>query len=1080
MSERALALLLVAATGAAAEVHVVGGHETAVVLEQRLSGPCGPPETVLVGVPPGAEPSIRLVDVEAGPGGWVCDPEPGADEWTSSPAVELLEVGRFRRQQVARIRFPGGHGRRIVAEVGFHGLGGRRLPGPAAGDEPFYAGTILNYEQARRWRLPRRPREAPRSAGLASTGAAYKITIRATGLYRITGEDLDGARGARSSGLALLYGGGRPLDPDRLGGVHPLEPVAVVVDDGGDGTFDAHDQLLFYGEASSRWDGAGEESRWLHHPFSAENAYWLVVDDPERALRRRPREGPPADPAGTVDSFLERVRLEDERFPIHTTAEKIPSGTEWYWLTMSAGAEEVFPVVLPSPAEGTRVLVRLGAISESESGETLRLHLNRRRAGELGVNAEGPFVSEVTATGPVEGLNELRLRHVRGWRVKIDWFELEYRRRARVEGGQLILPAAGGAAAYRVTGLEEAPRVFAVEEGGLREVPGLEYSPADGSVAFADSAGPRARYAVAEPAGIRRPLNVERREPNRLLDRYRGASYLVITHPDLEAEARRLADWRASDDRHGAPFSAGVVTTEEIYDAFSGGLLDPAALRNFLHHAFEETRPSPAFVVLFGDGNFDYRDNLGTGVGNWVPPYEEQESTWDEWYVRVAGADDLPDMAVGRIAVRTSEEAAAVVDKLIGYDREPEQGPWRSRVLLAADDTYHADRPERVEPDFVIDAERLAADLPPDLDVEKLYLVDYPLEGRFKPRAGKDFVESFSRGALLLTWVGHGNSQVLSHEHIFVLGRDLRELTNGRRLPLVYGAASQLGIFDDPARDSMPEALLKYREGGVIAMIAATRVGFHPSNMELALHFHERLLSSGREGVPVGLALLEAKLRSSQEPEEQPALQPLRGSGDAAGHPPPEGGAGGGRHPEGPGDGPGPGPDHPRRRGGAVLRGTGPAAGLRLQLSPPPGGAGGHPRVRTTRERRLPRDLPGRLGGVRRGLPRAPGHHLPRPLGAGQRSGLERRRLRLRRRRTGGLHGPGRGRAHGRPRRARHRLRDGRPDHRGRRRPSRGRLAAGDPVGRQRRQHHRRRGTRDPAAHRRRGLGRHRGLPRRR
>ena len=232
----------------------------------------------------------------------------------------------------------------------------------------------------------------------------------------------------------------------------------------------------------------------------------------------------------------------------------------------------------------------------------------------------------------------------------------------------------------------------------------------------------------------------------------------------------------------------------------------------------------------------------------------------------MAGADDLPDLAVGRIAVRTPEEAALVVDKLIAYDREPEPGPWRSRVLLAADDTYHADKPERVEPDFVIDAERLAAGLPPDLDVDKLYLVDYPLEGRFKPRAGRDFVESFSRGALLLTWVGHGNSQVLSHEHIFVVSRDLQELDNGRRLPLVYGAASQLGIFDDPDRDSMPEALLKHREGGVIAMIAATRVGFHPSNMELALSFHERLLSSGREGVPVGQALLEAKLRSNQNP----------------------------------------------------------------------------------------------------------------------------------------------------------------------------------------------------------------------
>ena len=870
MSERGLALLLLlAADAASAEVRAAGGDGARVVLEQRLSDPCAPPETVLVGIPPGAEPSLRLVHVEEGPADRICGEGLDADPGAPPAPVELLEVGRFRRQRVARVRFPGRDGDRplgrVVAEVVFGGPRGRGRPAAREGDEPLYAGAVLNYEQSRRWRLPRRPAASPRTAGPASTGAAYKITIRAPGLYRVAGEDLAGAQGAASAGLALLYGGGHALDPEQPAGVHSLRPVAVIVDDGGDGTFDAGDQLLFYGEATSRWDGAGPESPWLHNPYSAENAYWLVVDDPERALRIRPREQPPS-AAAPADSFLERVRLESERFPTHTTEQKIRSGNEWYWTTMSNGAEETFRAVLPSPAPGTPLLVRLGAISESESGETLRLHLNGRRAGDLVVNAEGPFVSELTAADPVDGINELRLRHVRGWRVKIDWFELEYRRRPRAEGGQLLIPATGSAAAWRAAGFTEAPRVFAVEDGGLREVRGVEYSPADGSAAFADSAGPSARYALAEPGSIRRPLAVERREPYRLLDRFAGAGYIVIAHPALEAEARRLAAWRASDDRHGPPFSTGVVTTDEIYDAFSGGLLDPAALRNFLHHAFEETRPSPAFVVLFGDGNFDYRDNLGTGVGNWVPPYEDEGSTWDEWFVRVAGADDLPDMAVGRIAVRTPEEAALVVDKLIAYDREPEPGPWRSRVLLAADDTYHADKPERVEPDFVIDAERLAAGLPPDLDVDKLYLVDYPLEGRFKPRAGRDFVESFSRGALLLTWVGHGNSQVLSHEHIFVVSRDLQDLGNGRRLPLVYGAASQLGIFDDPDRDSMPEALLKHREGGVIAMIAATRVGFHPSNMELALSFHERLLSSGREGVPVGQALLEAKLRSNRNP----------------------------------------------------------------------------------------------------------------------------------------------------------------------------------------------------------------------
>ena len=131
------------------------------------------------------------------------------------------------------------------------------------------------------------------------------------------------------------------------------------MDDGGDGTFDEQDELLFYGEASSRWEEEGGESRWLHNPFTGENAYWLVAADPERALRIEPRE-PPAGPAEAVHSFTERLRLESERFPTHTTPEKIASGTDWYWLRMSSGDEETFPAVLRSPAAGTPVRIPPG------------------------------------------------------------------------------------------------------------------------------------------------------------------------------------------------------------------------------------------------------------------------------------------------------------------------------------------------------------------------------------------------------------------------------------------------------------------------------------------------------------------------------------------------------------------------------------------------------------------------------------------------------------------------------------------------------------------------------------------------
>ena len=353
-------LLLAAAAAASGDVRMLGVDDSSLRLEHRVTRPCAPSESVLVGLPPGAEPTLHLLTLEEGPAGIVCGEGSGGPEpevWLPPPAAaELLDVGRFRRQRVARIRFSGRRGQqplgRVVAELRFtspRGPGGHASRGT---DEALYAGTVLNHEQARRWRLPRRPREALRPAAGASTGPAYKITIRSTGLYRLTGADLPGARGAASAGLALLYGGGRPLDPDELRGAHPLEPVAVIVDDGGDGTFDEEDQLLFYGEASSRWEGEGDDSRWLHNPFTGENAYWLATADPDRALRGEPRP-PPAAAAEAADRFTERVRLEGEHFPTHTTAEKIASGIEWYWLTMSAGDEETFPAVLRSPAEET-------------------------------------------------------------------------------------------------------------------------------------------------------------------------------------------------------------------------------------------------------------------------------------------------------------------------------------------------------------------------------------------------------------------------------------------------------------------------------------------------------------------------------------------------------------------------------------------------------------------------------------------------------------------------------------------------------------------------------------------------------
>ena len=65
-----------------------------------------------------------------------------------------------------------------------------------------------------------------------------------------------------------------------------------------------------------------------------------------------------------------------------------------------------------------------------------------------------------------------------------------------------------------------------------------------------------------------------------------------------------------------------LVNITDVYDEFSGGLVDPTAIRDFIKYAYENWRKKPGYVLLFGDGDYDYKDILKTGDRNWIPPYE--------------------------------------------------------------------------------------------------------------------------------------------------------------------------------------------------------------------------------------------------------------------------------------------------------------------------------------------------------------------------------------------------------------------------------------------------------------------------
>ena len=91
----------------------------------------------------------------------------------------------------------------------------------------------------------------------------------------------------------------------------------------------------------------------------------------------------------------------------------------------------------------------------------------------------------------------------------------------------------------------------------------------------------------------------------------------------------------------------------------------------------------------------------------------------DHRLVDLADDDGVPEVAIGRLPVLTSEELLAYVQKVAACEAAAGAG-WSDRVFLVADDNPYG------LGDFRQESDSMAALLPPTAVVERLYLAEQP------------------------------------------------------------------------------------------------------------------------------------------------------------------------------------------------------------------------------------------------------------------------------------------------------------------------------------------------------------------
>ena len=354
------------------------------------------------------------------------------------------------------------------------------------------------------------------------------------------------------------------------------------------------------------------------------------------------------------------------------------------------------------------------------------------------------------------------------------------------------------------------------------------------------------KFIAVSDTALRQPTRVELVTPTDLATATHGADYLVVTHPKFLAAAEKLAGWRATPG--GGGYRTKVVTTDEIYNTYGDGAVSPKAIKNFLTHAYRSwTPPAPSYVVLLGDGTYDFR-GIDTKIhaeppelDGYIPTHYIRTDSYgrtaaDHWYATISGHDEFTDFYIGRLSVETVSQADAVVDKILAYEQSPPNGDWRRRIISVADDEISNSG------DFIFkkSLDEIAKDHTRlGYETVEIFLEDITDEVEAKPeefpdihpqRVAKDMIiEALGEGAVLAQYAGHGGRVVWAHEIIFDnVSVDHVEETD--KIPFMLVLSCYNGYFDKPGEPSMAEQLLRKERGGIIGMLSATRLTYGSGN----------------------------------------------------------------------------------------------------------------------------------------------------------------------------------------------------------------------------------------------------------
>lgn len=688
-----------------------------------------------------------------------------------------------------------------------------------------------------------------------SDGDIYKIETNQTGIYKITysylkklGIDIDNTDVSKIK----IYGNGggklKQLINDDY--VDDLIEIPVYIKGDEDGKLNSDDYILFYGEGPDKWIYNKSTGLWQYEKniYSNSNYYFIKISGENgKRVQNKTIQGTPQYVSDETDVYS--VYEEDRLNLLGNYIKTEGSGQEWYGENISSGKEKDFSSYfadfkyIKEKGVNFNILFAGRDASTKQFTATLNDEVFYKNVSNVNIALpESIYAKKVNINQNIVSNSDkisIKLKYdgESGW---LDKIELNARANIDFNNKTLFISDSKAPentiAGFKINNIKN--DVFVWDISDLSKISNYPLSINGNEGIFTYHTSESNKFAVFSlQTNFLTPGNYEKIE-NQNLHAIDDADMLIVYPIEFEDAAVKLAEYRAEHSN----FKVYAVELRKIFNEFSSGKYDPTAIRDFVR-MLKAKNDKFMYLLLFGDGSFDAR-GITRSTDNFIPVYETKRSLdpidsypSDDYFglISYGEGNNLSgklDISIGRIPVRTSDQADIFVNKIINYETNREYyGAWKNNITLSADDVD-------VDSDLthIRGAESIYYNILnkyPVFNINKIYLDAYIQEnntgGQRYPEANKAINSSVFNGELMFVYVGHGGPKGLAQERVLQKD-DINSWNNKTKLPLLITATCSFTGFDDPKVNTAGEVAFLKEKGGVIGLFSTVRAVYSSSN----------------------------------------------------------------------------------------------------------------------------------------------------------------------------------------------------------------------------------------------------------